>query len=123
MAGITNAELARQIAELRQLLVSQANEGPAWDGWRHDMELRLTEMSANLSHLTRLVEQAAQHRAETCPYQVEIAQAKENHIALQRLDESITELKVTSARLGIGGGIISLLVVAGVVAGKLLGIL
>jgi len=119
MPGVTNVELARQIAELRQLIVASNREAsPAWDGWRHDVEVKLTEIGVELANLTKLVESNVKARAETCPYQVAIARAEENHTCVKDLQRAVAELRVDMARyaaLGGGGagGIVA--IIAGVV--------
>lgn len=122
MSGTTsNAQLARQIEELQKIIVSWLNEAaPSTDGWRHDMEMKLTEIGVQLAQLTQVVNQSlsADGRTATCPFRPEIARAQNNHERLTRLEECVQQLRVDIAKQSVasgaaGGGIVS--IIAGVI--------
>lgn len=130
MSGTTsNAQLARQIEELQKIIVSRLNEAaPSTDGWRHDMEMKLTEIGVQLEQLTHLVNQglSTEGRTATCPFRPDITRAQNNHERLTHLEECVQQLRVDIAKQSVasgaaGGGMVSLLAGAMLAVGKALG--
>lgn len=119
MATVTNADLAKRLDELTRL-VAQKSDGAAWEGWRHDVEVKLTELGAQVNRLAEIIENGIDRdtRRETCPFQVEIARAANNHQRLSSMENVVQQLRVDLAKQSVaggaaGGGIVS--IIAGVI--------
>lgn len=104
---VSNAELVERIDALAKLISNTAREsGPAWDGWRHDIEMKLAEISHDLQSLAQTVEQAwaKEVLADHCPYRDDIRKAANGVAKMSDLEKTVLDIRLTLARAGFIGG-------------------
>lgn len=113
---MTTAELLTELKEELRELLTQRDRG---------IEARLSQLAEKVDRLEATVEKgfSQEAKAGSCPYRVEIAQAVNNHRAVQELCGEMTKVRIELARLGIGGGIVGAMTLLGIVTGKILGLL